>query len=308
MNTYNSHKKYALFIGRWQPFHQGHKYLIDEALTKGDDVCIAIRDTEISDSNPYSAEQRAEMIRRVYGDRVEIILIPDIKSINIGRNVGYDVNFVESLPHIEKISGTNVRAGKDENIPAEVADYIKLLRTTLWLTGLPCSGKTTLSKRLKEELDNRGFKTVHLDADNIRNQLNADLGFSPQDRRENLRRVAHIAKLFNDNGNLVIASFVSPTNEYRKMIKEIIGNFKLVFVKCGVQKCEERDAKGMYKKARKGEIKEFTGISAPFEEPSDADIVVDTEHRPIEECVEEILNKLDLQKIRKYPICLLGRR
>lgn len=289
---YNSHKKYALFIGRWQPFHNGHKYLIDEALARVENVCIAIRNTEISGSNPFTVEQRAEMLRRVYGERVEIIVIPDIKSINIGRNVGYDVNIVEPPADIGKISGTNVRAGKEENVPPQVADYIKLLRMTLWLTGLPCSGKTTLAKRLKEELDNKGFKTVHLDADDIRNKLNADLGFSPEDRKENLRRVAHVSKLFNESGNFVVTSFVSPTNEYRKMTKEIIGNFKSVFLKCSLKTCEERDVKGMYKKARNGEIKDFTGVSAPFEEPLDADVVVDTEHNSIEDCVKKILDNI----------------
>jgi len=305
---YNGHKKYALFIGRWQPFHNGHKYLIDKALAKGDDVCVAIRNTEISDSNPFTAEQRAEMIRCVYGEKVRVVVIPDIKSINIGRNVGYDVNIVEPPADIGKISGTNVRAGKDESIPPEVVDYIRLLRMTLWLTGLPCSGKTTLSKRLKEELNNRGFKIVHLDADDIRGKLNADLGFSPEDRKENLRRVAYVSKLFNENGNFVVTSFVSPTNEYRKMIKEIIGNFKLVFVKCSPKVCEERDVKGMYKKARNGEIKDFTGVSAPFEEPLDADIVVDTERNSIEDCVKEILDNIGVQKIEKHAFCSLEKR
>lgn len=305
---YNGHKRYSMFIGRWQPFHNGHKYLIDEALAKGENVCVAIRDTEISAGNPYTAEQRAEMIRRVYEGTVEVIVIPDITSINVGRNVGYDVNFVEPPADIGKISGTNVRAGKDGNVPPEVADYIKLLRTTLWLTGLPCSGKTTLSKRLKEELDNRGFKTVHLDADDVRNKLNADLGFSPEDRKENLRRVAHVAKLFNDNGNFVLASFVSPTDEYRQMVKEVVGNFKMVFVRCSPQACEARDVKGMYKKARAGEIKEFTGVSAPFEDPAGADIVVDTEHQSIEECVKHILDKIGAHKIRKHSLCHLARK
>lgn len=289
---YNSHKKYALFIGRWQPFHNGHKYLIDEALARGENVCVAIRDTELSSNNPFTVEQRSEMLRRVYGERIEIIVIPDIKSINIGRNVGYDVNIVEPPVDIGKIRGTNVRAGKEDSVPPEVAEYMKLLRTTLWLTGLPCSGKTTLAKRLKEELDNRGFKTVHLDADDIRNKLNADLGFSPEDRKENLRRVAHISKLFNENGNFVVTSFVSPANEYRKMVKEIIGNFKLVFLKCSVKTCEERDVKGMYKKARSGEIKDFTGVSAPFEEPVDPDVVVDSEENSTEDCVKKILNSI----------------
>ena len=289
---YSAHKRHALFIGRWQPFHNGHKYLIDSALNEGENVCIAIRSTELSEKNPYTVEQRVEMIRRVYGNKVEIIVIPDIKSINIGRNVGYEVNRIDPPPHIGAVSGTKIRAGESSSVPPEVVEYIKTLRTTLWLTGLPCSGKTTLAERLKEELDNRGYKAVSLDGDDVRSKINADLGFSAEDRKENLRRIAHIARLFNKNGNFVIASFVSPTNELRKMIKEIIGNFKLAYLKCSVETCEKRDVKGMYKKARKGEIEKFTGISAPFEEPENADIIVDTETLEVETCINQILESL----------------
>ena len=294
---YNAHKRFALFIGRWQPFHNGHKFLIDKALAEGENVCVAIRNTEISDKNPYTVEQRAEMIRRLYGDKVEIIAMPDIKSINIGRKVGYDVNRIDPPANIGKISGTNVRAGKDASVPLEVEEYVKTLRTTLWLTGLPCSGKTTLAKRLKEELDNRGYHAVHLDGDDVRGKLNEDLGFSKDDRMENLRRIAHVAKLFNENGNFVIASFVSPTNEYREMIRGIIGNFKLGYVKCSLEVCEKRDVKDMYKRARLGEIPEFTGISAPFEEPDKADIVIDTETQDLEACVKKILDNMKVERL-----------
>lgn len=172
---------------------------------------------------------------------------------------------------------------------------------TLWLTGLPCSGKTSLAKRLKEELDNRGYNTAHLDGDDIRKTLNEDLGFSKEDRTENLRRVAHVAKLFNKSGVFVIASFVTPTNEMRNMVRKIVDNLKLVYVKCDLATCEKRDIKGMYRRARLGEIPEFTGVSAPFEEP-DADIVVDTRRKNVEECVREILERLNVNtrmKIRQ---------
>ena len=167
----------------------------------------------------------------------------------------------------------------------------KIVKTTIWLTGLPCSGKTTLAKQLKVKLYNKGIKSVHLDADDIRGGLNADLGFSQKDRIENLRRVAHVAKLFNDNGILVIASFVSPTNQMRRMIKKILKNIKLVYVKCDLKTCEARDVKGMYKKARQGIIKQFTGISAPFEAPDRADLVIDTAKNSLEYCVKKILDK-----------------
>lgn len=291
---YNGHKRYAMFIGRWQPFHNGHKYLIDDAIIKGQDVCIAIRDTELSEKNPYTVDQRAEMITRVYGNKVMISVIPDIASINIGRKVGYDVNRIDPPKQIEKISGTNVRAGIDTNVPSEVAEYIKTMRMTLWITGLPCAGKTTLAKRIKEELDNRGYRTMHLDGDDVRGKLNADLGFSAEDRKENLRRVAHIAKLFNENGNFVIASFVSPSNYLRQMVAGIIGNFGLVYAKCSLETCEKRDVKGMYKKARSGEIQEFTGVTAPFEEPDNDCIVVDTENIKLEDCIKQILVEMEI--------------
>lgn len=171
------------------------------------------------------------------------------------------------------------------------------------MTGLPCSGKTTLSRRLKEELDNRGYKAVCLDGDDIRDKINADLCFSEQDRRENLRRAAHIARLFNNNGNFVIASFVSPSDELREMVKEIIGNFKLAYLECSVDACERRDVKGMYKKARQGQIQNFTGISASFEKPQYPDITVDTEREDVEACVKKILKCLKTERftdIREY--------
>jgi len=142
---------------------------------------------------------------------------------------------------------------------------------TIWLTGLPCSGKTTLAMALKEELDKKGYQTVHLDGDVVRAGINKGLGFSSDDRRENLKRVAHMARDLSREGNVVIASFVSPTNELRGMVRKIIGPMWLVYVKCSLEECKKRDVKGMYKKAEKGEIKEFTGISASFEEPDEVE-------------------------------------
>ena len=291
MKHYN-HKKYSLFIGRWQPFHNGHKYIIDKALSKGKNVCVAIRDTKISKNNPYTASQRTEMIKRVYGSKIRIITIPDIESINIGRNVGYEIIRVDAPKEIEIISGEKIRNGKPDSVPKEVNEYKSLLAATIWLTGLPCSGKTTIAKKLKEELDATGHKVVHIDADDIRRELNKDLGFSKEDRKENLRRAAHVAKLFNLNDNIVIASFITPTSQFRNLVKKIIGNIKFIYVKCSLKECERRDTKGLYKKARLGVIKEFTGISATFEEPEKADIVVDSEKNNVNDCVEIILSKL----------------
>jgi len=291
---YNWHKKYALFIGRWQPFHNGHKYLIDKAINEGKDVCIAIRETEISEKNPYSVDQRMEMVKRVYGNKIRLISVPDIESINIGRKVGYDINRIDPPEDITVISGTNIRSGKDDRIPPVVNEYLKSLNTTVWFTGLPCSGKTTLAKRLKEELDNRGYKTALLDGDDVRDKLNEDLSFSDRDRFENLRRIAHVAKLFNENGNFVIASFISPTNKMREMVKKIIPTIKIIYLQCSLETCEKRDTRGMYKQAREGKIKDFTGIGAPFEIPK-TDLVVDTEKKRINACIEQILAMLNIK-------------
>ncbi len=166
------------------------------------------------------------------------------------------------------------------------------MNKTIWLTGLPCSGKTTLARALKAELDKKGYKTVHLDGDIVRAGVNKALGFSPNDRRENLKRVAHMAYDLSREGSVVIASFVSPTNDLRDMVREIIGPMWLVYVKCSLEECKKRDVKGMYQKAAQGEIKEFTGISAPFEEPQHADIVVHTQSNDVTHCVQKILSIL----------------
>ncbi len=286
------HKRYALFIGRWQPFHLGHKYLIDQALKQGKHVAIAIRDTELSESNPFTYEQRKEMIKRVYGKRVKIFKICDIESINIGRKVGYAVNRIEVPQEIKQISGTKVReSGLTIDIPEEIRNYIASISPTIWFFGLPCSGKTTLAKRLKGLLEDNNRRVIHLDGDVLRKGLNQDLGFSDKDRRENLRRAAYLAKYFNEQGSTVLCSFVTPKESMRKMIKKIVPNITFVYVKASVEECAKRDVKGMYAKARKGEIKKFTGVSDKFEEPKKADVIVNAEKESIEACIEKIIKE-----------------
>ena len=163
---------------------------------------------------------------------------------------------------------------------------------TIWLTGLPCSGKTTLANALKEKIH-----AEHLDGDEMRKIISRDLGFSKEDREKHLERIAYIASLLNRNGVDVIASFVSPYEKTRNKIKEIIesngGKFILVYLKCSLDTCIKRDVKGMYKKALNGEIKNFTGIDDPYEEPENPDIVVDTEKESVDDGVNKILDYLD---------------
>ena len=164
----------------------------------------------------------------------------------------------------------------------------------IWFTGLSGSGKTTIAKGLERALMHEGHLTKLLDGDNIRAGINNNLGFSVEDRAENIRRISEVSKLFLDGGIIVIACFVSPTNEMREMAKSIIGkdDFILVHVNTSLEECERRDVKGLYKKARAGEIKEFTGISSPFEEPIDPNVVLSTEGRSIEDTIAELLGTI----------------
>ena len=164
---------------------------------------------------------------------------------------------------------------------------------TVWFTGLPCSGKTVLANAVAEDLKARGMKVERLDGDIVRKSLTRDLGFSEEDRNMNIERVTFVAKLLTRNGVAVLASFVSPYNKIRAYSRNEIGEYILVYVKCSLEECENRDIKGMYAKARAGEIKDFTGIDHPFEEPDNADILVETDKQTIEESKNFILNALN---------------
>lgn len=166
---------------------------------------------------------------------------------------------------------------------------------TVWLTGLSGSGKSTIAVAAEKALNERGRLTYILDGDNIRHGLNSNLGFSPEDRTENIRRIGEVSKLFTDAGIIVFSSFISPYRADRDAIREIMGegDFIEVWVDASVETCEGRDVKGLYKKARAGEIPEFTGISAPYEEPENPELVVDTNAQSVDESVGQILSYLE---------------
>ena len=151
----------------------------------------------------------------------------------------------------------------------------------IWMTGLSGSGKSTVAIGVERELHNRGILCRILDGDNIRAGINSNLGFSEEDRRENIRRIAEIGKLFVDTGIVTIACFVSPTTELREMARKIIGekDFREVYIATPLDECERRDVKGLYARARRGEVKDFTGISAPFEAPTNPDLSLDTSYQ-----------------------------
>lgn len=164
----------------------------------------------------------------------------------------------------------------------------------IWFTGLSGSGKTTLATALERDLFNKGFATQILDGDNIRTGINNNLGFSPEDRIENIRRIAEISKLLIHSGIICICAFVSPTEETRKIVRDIVGkeDFLEIFVSTPIEVCETRDVKGLYQKARAGEIKEFTGISAPFEIPQHAILAIDTSDESVDVCISILINKI----------------
>ena len=164
----------------------------------------------------------------------------------------------------------------------------------VWFTGLSGSGKSTLAIALERALSARGILCRILDGDNVRCGINAGLGFSEADRRENIRRVAEVCRLFVDTGVVVLACFVSPTRELRQMAAGIVGpgDFLEVYVSTPLAECERRDVKGLYAKARRGEIRDFTGISAPFEEPDAPALRLDTSGRSVDECVDRLLGLL----------------
>ena len=161
----------------------------------------------------------------------------------------------------------------------------------IWFTGLSGSGKSTIADALEKELYKKSIHTYILDGDNIRKGINKNLGFSPDDRTENIRRIAEISNLFIDAGMVVLSAFVSPYKKDRNNIKKIVGksNFVEIFVNTSLEECERRDVKGLYKKARKGEISDFTGISAPYEAPDTPDLEIKTEELSIDKAVEKIM-------------------
>ena len=169
----------------------------------------------------------------------------------------------------------------------------------LWFTGLSGSGKSTLANEVAHLLHERGRLAYVLDGDNIRHGLNKNLGFSPQDREENIRRIGEVANLFADAGVIAITAFISPYRKDRDRARRLLGDgrFAEIYVSCSLEVCEQRDPKGMYAKARRGEIQEFTGISAPYEAPENPEIEVCTDSMSVEECVRKVVAFLERERI-----------
>lgn len=178
----------------------------------------------------------------------------------------------------------------------------------LWFTGLSGAGKSTLAHALEEQLHQRGCSTYVFDGDNVRHGLCGDLSFSEQDRVENIRRIGEMAKLFCNAGILALTAFISPFRADRGKVRDLAGkDFIEIFCDCSLDVCESRDVKGLYKKARKGEIPEFTGISSPYEAPETPEISLNTGAQPLEDCVQQIIDYLESRDILSTQTSTLSR-
>ena len=190
---------------------------------------------------------------------------------------------------VHSFSPSQTKVGK-ESREALLGQKARLI----WFTGLSGAGKSTLSMQLEAKLHQLGYKTYLLDGDNIRSGLNKDLSFTDEGRVENIRRIGEVSKLFLDAGIIVLSAFISPFHADRQKVREIVGseNFFEVFVRCPIEVCEERDVKGLYQRARAGQIKNFTGIDSPYEEPHSPDLILDTEKNTIAESLKKLYDSL----------------
>lgn len=169
----------------------------------------------------------------------------------------------------------------------------------LWFTGLSGAGKSTIAHAVEERLHSLGCHTFVFDGDNVRHGLCSDLGFSEEDRSENLRRIGEMVKLFTEAGVMALTAFISPFVKDRERVRNLLphGDFLEIYCRCSLTVCEERDVKGLYKRARAGEIKEFTGISSPYEEPLNPELVLETDQQSIDQCVDQVLEMLRVRGI-----------
>ena len=290
----------ALIIGRWQPWHEGHRELFKAALKRAERVAIGVRTTtNIDNKNPFSFDEVKKFIdddlKKEFEGKYTIIELPNITNVIYGRDVGYNVEKINFEKDIEDISATEKR--KSMNITPVSHDVLSLEREkrnnhkgcVIWLTGLSGSGKTTIARALERQLFDQGNNIYMLDGDNLRSGLNSNLGFSFEDRKENVRRIGEVAALFARAGFIVITAFISPFAEDRKKaLAAFKENSYEIYLSASIDICEKRDPKGLYKKARLGEIKDFTGIDSPYEIPTKPALILNTD----KETEEVSINKL----------------
>lgn len=293
----------VFWLGR-EPLAEGRKYKIKIGTLQAQATIEKVeRIVETGDLSNRKAKQveRNNVGEIIIRTRRMIALDEFTENPNTGRFVivdGYDIaggGIISMEGYPDQRSLVTVKSTNIHKVTTSVDRPARERRNghkggVLWLTGLSGAGKSTIAVALEKALFERGYATYVLDGDNVRYGLNANLGFSPEDRAENIRRVGEVASLFADAGVIVLSSFISPYRSDRQRARDSVGDgFHEIYVATPLEVCEERDPKGLYKKARAGEIKEFTGVSAPYEAPAEPDCTVYTAEKSVEECVEELL-------------------
>lgn len=298
--------KRAVFVGRWCPFHKGHLAIMQPKIDEGKPLLILVRDTHY---DIYPAEMRKRMIEAAMAKLkvdAKVMIIDDIESINYGRGVGYEINEVEVDNHVQSISATDIRKKidkKDNSWKEYVApgadkvleDYLTKNGVVVWLTGLPKAGKTSIANLAADMLMKAGYRTESLDSNVIRKRITNDLGYTKKDRETNIEKATFIAQLLARNGVIAISSFITPYESMREKVRHTIekeARFIEVYVKASVDGCKRRDEEGLYEKAERGELKGFTGVDDPFEEPKQPELVLDTDKNSIEECSQKLVDYL----------------
>ncbi len=258
----------------------------------GDNVKAALQRTIVT-NGPISAHALTtdHGVSRQYVHRILTELVKSGAVIKTGKppRVLYSANPVYTQPKASNLTRQTYEVSKQDRLSRN-----KQRASVLWVTGLSGSGKSTLASAVEKKLFDLGKHTYVLDGDNIRHGLNRDLTFSAKDRAENIRRIGEASKLFIDGGMIVLTAFISPYTTDRNIVRSLVdeGEFVEIYTKCPLDVCEQRDPKGLYKKARAGQIKNFTGIDAPYEEPENPEIVVETDKFSVEECVDQVVSFL----------------
>ncbi len=299
--------KRAIFIGRWSPFHKGHLAIMQKKIDEGKPLLILVRDTHYDIYPPMLRKRMIEAAMNKLKVDAKVVIIDDIESVNYGRGVGYEVNEIAVPDNIKRISATEIREmiqkGDDswqDNMPAGadkvLKDYLSENGVIIWFTGLPKAGKSSIAKLVSSRLEEMGIRSENIDGSILRKSISRDLGFSKEDRDRNLERAVFIAKMLARNGAIVLCSFITPYISQRAKIKKELeknGTFIEAFVKASLESCKSRDKDGLYQRAEKGEIEDFTGVSAPYEAPKSAELVLDTDKKSFDECADEVVKYLE---------------
>jgi len=294
--------KRAVFIGRWTPFHKGHLAIMKKKIDQGIPLLILIRNTHYDIYPPGLRKRMIEAAMSKLKVDAKVMIIDDIESVNYGRGVGYEINQIEVPDDIQKISATEIRSmieRKDDSwrefIPEGadkvLHDYLSGSGIVVWFTGIPKAGKSEIANKVSYMLEREGIRHEVINSKMLRSTISKELGYSKEDRLRNIERAMHVAKLLARQGGIVLASFITPYAKQREMIKKELeehGMFVEVYVKSSLENAKQRDREELYKRAERGEIPDFTGVSHPYEEPENPHLILNTDINSFDECAAKV--------------------